>query len=79
MRVDQAHSDRIEQASSTLPDGSHCINLDIQFMHQAMDRLSLWEQGLLTKVLLHAAKSKRKTHAQRVLLALFISNGGDDK
>lgn len=79
MRVDRAHSKRIEDASSTLPDGSHCIHLDIQFMHQAMDRLSLWEQGLLTTELLRAARAKNRTPEQHLLLALFIADDGGQK
>lgn len=76
MRVDQSHRNKLSSAISTRSDGTTHVDFDVRFMGDAMQRLTLWEQGLLTKVLLHAAKSKRKTHAQRVLLALFVHADG---
>lgn len=69
MRLDPEHRAKLRAAVS---DDATTIRFDMNFMEQSMDRLNLWEQGLLSKALLRAAKSRRKTPEQRALLALFI-------
>lgn len=87
MRLDPQHVAKLDGALiGTGPDAT--INLDIEFMSQAFDRLTMWEQGLLTKVVMRAARTtRRRTPEQRALLALFvpalqpatpIERGGDD-
>ena len=75
MRLDPEHRAKLRAAMSS----DATVRFDIAFMERSMDRLNLWEQGLLSKALLRAARSRRKTTEQRALLALFIdaTRGGE--
>lgn len=73
MRLDPEHRAKLRAATSA---DAATVRFDIEFMERSMDRLNLWEQGLLSKALLRAARSRRKTTEQRALLALFIDATG---
>ena len=73
MRLDPEHRAKLRAAMSA---DAATVRFDIEFMERSMDRLNLWEQGLLSKALLRAARSRRKTTEQRALLALFIDATG---
>ncbi len=72
MRLDPEHRAKLRAAMSS----DTTVRFDIEFMERSMDRLTLWEQGLLSKALVRAARSRRKTTEQRALLALFIDATG---
>ena len=76
MRIDPEHVKTINAAIDTKK-GRREVKLDIDFMSQTMDRLSVWECGLLAEALARAGSSRRPTRTQRALLALFIHRGGD--
>lgn len=76
MRIDPEHAKTINAAIDTTR-GRREVKLDLDFMIQSMDRLSLWERGLLADALMRAGNSRRPTRTQRALLALFIHRGGD--
>lgn len=76
MRIDPEHAKLLASAIAT-SSGRREMRLDIDYMQQAMDRLSAWECGLLTEALARAGNARRPTRTQRALLALFIHRGGD--
>lgn len=78
MRIDPEHRAKLTRAISRNDAGRQEVNLDIAFMTTAMDRLSLWERGLLVNSIMRAAKARRRTIEQRALLALFVHDGGDN-
>lgn len=75
MRLDLEHRAKLRAAVSA---DASSIRFDIDFMEKSMDRLNLWEQGLLSKALMRAARSRRKTTEQRALLALFVDATNGD-
>ena len=75
MRLDAEHVRKIAKATTKTRRGTKEIKFDIAFMAEAMDRLNLWERGLLMQALLKAGESARPTAAQRALLALFVYGG----
>jgi hypothetical protein len=77
MRLDPAHSDKLARAFGNDQDGNLEIKLDIGFVEAAMGRLSIWEQGLFMKAIMRAARSRRRTPEQRVLLGLFVHQEDD--
>ena len=77
MRLDPHHSEKLALAMGNGPDGNPEIKLDIGFVEAAMGRLSIWEQGLFMKAIMRAAKSKRRSPEQRVLLGLFVHQEDD--
>jgi hypothetical protein len=48
------------------------VKFDVDFMNKSMDRLTMWERGLLMKAIMRAVRAKRRTPEQRALLALFV-------
>lgn len=70
MRLDPDHVRKLAKAIS----GGHppFVDLDVKHLTSCMDRLSLWEGGLLIDALMRAATAKKLTKEQRVLLALFV-------
>lgn len=79
MRLDPKHIKKITRAMTVDVDGQEMVTLDIAYMRQALDRLTLWERGLLIKSVMKAAVSKKKSVEQRVLLALFVPPLGDEE
>lgn len=74
MRLDPEHVRVLSKALTIDPNtGKEYASFDIEFMTTALFRLNPWERGLFTKVLLKAALAKRKTKAQRAILALFVN------
>jgi len=73
MRLNPEHVKKLARAFEIGPDGERHVKIDIEAMLAASLRLSLWERGLLWERLLMAAKAKRVSKDQRVLLALFAS------
>jgi hypothetical protein len=78
MRIDPEHVKTINAAIDTKA-GRREVKFDLDYMIQSMDRLSLWERGLLTEALARAGNSRRPTRTQRALLSLFIYRGGDNE
>lgn len=72
MRLDPDHVRKLERAFETDGSGNSVVKLDIPFLRSSMDRLTLWEGGLLMTSLMRAAKARRRTDDQRTLLALFV-------
>lgn len=78
MRLDPEHVKTINAAIDTKK-GRREVKLDLDFMSLSMERLSVWECGLLTEALARAGKSRRPTRTQRALLSLFVYRGGDNE
>jgi hypothetical protein len=76
MRLDPDHVRKLVRAASVDADGKPHVNFDIDFLMSAIDRLNLWERGLLMQVLLKAALAKRRSPEQRALLAIFVHDEG---
>lgn len=72
MRLDPEHVEKLRAAMSLGDNGERCLDLDIPHLTASMQRLSLWEGGLLIDALMRAAASRKLTREQRVLLALFV-------
>jgi hypothetical protein len=76
MQLDPEHVSILSNAFSLDDDGQKVARFDIPFMMAAVQRLNLWERGLLMQVLLKAANANRKTPEQRLVLALFVHRDG---
>ena len=72
MRVDPQHVEKLSRAIDRPVGGDPIVSLDISFMQAAFDRLTLWERGALSQVLMRASMAKRLSLEQRILLALFV-------
>jgi hypothetical protein len=75
MRLDHDHVRTIARAFDSDDNGERRFRIDMKALKQAMRRLSLWESGLLSSQLMRAARAKRPSKDQRVLLALFADRG----
>jgi len=75
MRLDPDHVKKLARAFTTTHEGGTSVNINIDFIATAMDRLNMWERGLLHRVLAKAASAKKLSPEQRVLLALFTHDG----
>ena len=75
MRLDPDHVRAIARCIETDADGETYLKIDIKTMRVVLDRLSLWERGLLSECLEKAARAKRKSRDQRALLAIFSHRG----
>ena len=71
MRLDLDHVRTIARALHTDEKGEQTLNIDIDAMCAAVERLSLWEAGLLSSAIARSAVAKKLTIEQRVILALF--------
>lgn len=71
MRIDPEHNRKIARAFGRNTDGSRFVKLDIPFMAMVLDRLTLWERGLLNDRITKAAAARRRSPEQRLLLAMF--------
>lgn len=78
MRIDPSHVRKLARATEHLS-GSPEIKFDILYMEAAMERLTLWERGVLMKALLRAARAKRRSVEHRALLALFVHQEGQNE
>ena len=74
MRLDPEHVAKLQRTVIRDKGEIGTLLLDQAFMANAFVRLSLWERGLVLDAVLHAAKAKHPTKAQRALLALFLTN-----
>jgi hypothetical protein len=77
LQLDPEHVKALSAAIDDTEKGRREIKFDLDYMIQSMDRLSLWERGLLAEALVRAGNSRRPSRTQRALLALFIHRGGD--
>ena len=78
MRIDPDHAKVLSDAFSVDATGKEFANFDIEFMKMALFRMNAWERGLFVEVLFRAAAAKRKTKAQRAMLALFVHREARD-
>lgn len=72
MRPDPQHVIKLARAIEKKPDGTPDVKFDLAYMDDAMSRLTMWEQGVLLKALMRAARAKRRSVEHRALLALFV-------
>lgn len=72
MRLDPEHVRKLSCAIEVKEDGNAEVKFDVVYMTQSMDRLTMWERGLLMKAIMRAVRAKRRTPEQRALLALFV-------
>lgn len=79
MRLDPEHVEKLRAAISLGDNGERALDLDIPHLSSSMQRLSLWEGGLLIDSLMRAAASRKLTREQRVLLALFVHDKRQDE
>ena len=81
MRLDPDHVAKLKRSITTEDDDptSPVVSFDIEFMIHALDRLSLWERGLVTNAIIKASRAKRLSVEQRALLALFVGSDDDAK
>jgi hypothetical protein len=79
MRLDPDHTRKLSRAIAQGPSGGQEVSFDIPFMSAALERLNMWERGLLTNALLRSAQSRHRTIEQRALLALFVHDDGGAK
>lgn len=70
--VDPAHADVLARARGG---NSDAFDVDVAFMASALDRLSLWESGVLAVALRQSIAADVPTVEQRALLALFVYRG----
>lgn len=70
--VDPVHADVLARARGGSADA---FDVDVAFMVSALDRLSLWESGVLAVALRQSIAADIPTLEQRALLALFVYRG----
>lgn len=72
MRLDPEHITKLRSAISVGDDGRGQVDIDIAHLSACMQRLSLWEGGLLVEALMRAASASKLTKDQRVILSMFV-------
>ena len=77
MRLDPDHVRKLARAIEQRSNGPQ-VKFDLSYMDGAMERLTLWEQGVLITALMRSARARRRTPEQRALLALFVCQGGNN-
>lgn len=77
MRLDPDHVKKL-RAAICMDGGKNHVDIDVEHLSHCMQRLSLWEGGLLIDVLMRAAETKRLSREQRVLLSLFVRDHAEE-
>jgi hypothetical protein len=77
MKIDKRHQSMMTRAIRTSQDGEPFIAIDLAAAKSVLDRLTLWEVGIITKCVREAARTTHPSLDQRALLAIFAYRGAD--
>ena len=77
MNIDRRHQAIMKRAISTNENGEPSIAIDLASARVVLDRLTLWEVGLITRCVKDAAMATKPSADQRALLSIFAYRGAD--